>query len=442
MIPQKLLIIDDDDTIIFSFKTFLNDQKYYVEYACNGKEGLEKLNSFKPALVIADYKMPEMTGLEFIKAARIVAPSVPVIIMSAFGDSTTRALFSNEGALDYIEKPFDIEEIIELIDRSLTHTQSSQDLSDLEFIGENSKIMNIFSQIDRIKSTSISVLIQGESGTGKDYIASYIHKHSPYASGPFVSINCAAIPENLMESELFGYEKGAFTGAENKKIGKFEMAHEGTIFFDEIGDLPLNIQAKLLRVLQNKTYERVGGTSQIQSTTRIIAASNKYLKKMVDNGNFREDLFYRLSAFPINIPPIRDRKDDIPLLLNYFIKKYCIEFSKEDKHLTLDAISFLTEYSWPGNVREMQNVLSRIVLLEPKTTISKDIVNDYFNDVIFFKEENNNSPNISFLAKYTEKELLNLHANEVFKMCDFNKSETAKKLDINYRTLIKRLNIE
>jgi two-component system, NtrC family, response regulator AtoC len=442
MISPKLLIIDDDDTIVFSFKTFLNADKYNVEYAKNGKEGLEKLTSFKPALVIADYKMPEMTGLEFIKAARIVSPSVPVVIMSAFGDNKTRALFSKEGALDYIEKPFDIEEIIDLIDRSLTHSKTIQHLSETEFIGENKAIKNIFTQIERIKSTNVSILIQGESGTGKDYVASYIHKHSAYSEGPFISINCAAIPENLIESELFGYEKGAFTGAENKKIGKFEMAHNGTLFLDEIAELPLNIQAKLLRVLQNKTYERVGGISQIQSTTRIIAATNMYLNHMVQEGKFREDLFYRLSAFPINIPPIRDRKDDIPLLLNYFLKKYCMEFSKQEKQLSSDATTFLTDYSWPGNVREMQNILSRIVLLESEVNISRDIANHYFKDVSTILEDKNAIPNVGFLANYSEKELLNLHANEVFKMCDFNKSETAKKLGINYRTLIKRLNIE
>ena len=438
MFSPKLLIIDDDETIIFSFKTFLNEKNYNIEFAKNGKEGLEKLTQFKPDLVLADYKMPEMTGLEFIKAAKIITQT-PIIIMSAFGDTTTKKMFFDEGAFEYVEKPFDIEEILSIISKGLNkNTAINIQVTD-KFIGDSAEVLDVFNKIEKIKTTNITVLIEGESGTGKDLIANHIHLNSQYSNGPFISINCAAIPENLIESELFGYEKGAFTGADDQKIGKFELAQNGTLFLDEIGELPLTIQAKLLRVLQNKTIERIGSTHSITSTARIIAATNKNLHDMIYDGAFREDLFYRLTTFPISIPPLRNRGADLLLITDYLLTKYSNEFNKDKKSLTDDGKEALKNYAWPGNVRELQNILSRIVLIESKNHINKEIIECYLPKITNSKNESSENKELSFITEFTEKELLKIHANETFKLCNYNKSETAKKLGINYRTLIKRL---
>lgn len=436
MFSPKILIIDDDETIFFSFKTFLNQNNFNLDYAKNGKEGLDKLTKNNPNVIVADFKMPEMTGLEFLKAAKIIKPDIPIIIISAYGDTSTRRLFFEEGAFDYIEKPFDIESIINVITKAIESNIPNRAADEDKFIGSSEPIKDLFNKLNKIKDTDITILIEGESGTGKDLIASYIHQNSKSCSGPFVSINCAAIPENLIESELFGYEKGAFTGAEDKKQGKFELAQNGTLFLDEIGELPLTVQAKLLRVLQNKNFERIGGTEQIKSTARIIAATNQNLEEMIVNGTFRGDLYYRLTAFPIKTPPLRDRGEDILEIANYLLIKYCQEFNRNKKSFSNCANTALKIYNWPGNVREMQNVISRLVLLENDSIITEKNIEEYTPKSII---STNEDIELSFIANYSERELLKIHANETFKLCNYNKSETAKRLGINYRTLIKRL---
>ncbi len=432
----RVLLIDDDEVIFFSFKTFLDEKKYHFDYTKNGKEGLSYLVKHDPQLIIADYKMPEMTGLEFLKAAKIIKPDVPIIIISAFGDLTTKRLFQKEGAFEFIEKPFDIHHILTIVEEAIASTSLSQGrYTRTPFIGNAPSIQQLFSHLDTIKNTDVTVLIEGESGTGKDVVSAYIHYTGSRAEGPFVSINCAAIPENLIESELFGYEKGAFTGADDQKKGKFEAAKGGTLFLDEIAELPLALQAKLLRVLQNKTVERIGGTKLVSIDARIIAATNQSLKKMCHEGRFREDLYYRLSTFPVYIPALKDRGDDIVLIAEHLLNKYAKEFKKPLKKLSKCAQKLLMRYSWPGNVREMQNVLSRLTILENRTLITDDILQAFIpNDMIPPIAED-----MEYLAQFSEKELLKIHANETFKLCNFNKSETAKRLGINYRTLIKRL---
>ncbi|MGC6367425.1 MAG: sigma-54-dependent transcriptional regulator [Candidatus Marinamargulisbacteria bacterium] len=438
MSPPKILIIDDDETIYFSFKTFLNADIYHLDYSRNGKEGLEHLTNSKPDVIIADYKMPEMTGLEFLKAAKIIAPNVPIIMISAHSESNLQKTFKQEGAFAFQEKPFDIEEMLSTITLAIKkENQSSTSTTESTFIGSSHQINDLFTKLDKIKTTDITILLQGESGTGKDLIATKIHESSNVKNGPFISLNCAAIPENLIESELFGYEKGAFTGAEEKKLGKFELAENGTLFLDEIGELPHTVQAKLLRVLQNRNFERIGGTLSISSNARIIAATNQNLHQMINEGKFREDLYYRLSNFPLEIPPLRDRCDDIVAIASYLFERFSNEFNKPLKSLSECGEHAFKSYAWPGNVREMQNVISRIVLLESALTINEKIIHQYLpkDEIISI-----NSPDeLGFIANYTEKELLKIHANETFKLCNFNKSETAKKLGINYRTLVKRL---
>ena len=379
MFSPKLLIIDDDETILFSFKSFLNEHKFSLEFSKNGKDGLEKLSSFQPNLVIADYKMPEMTGLEFIKASKILHPSTPVIIMSAFGDSNTKRVFLDEGAFEYIEKPFDIESVLNSISLALESSPLFMANEPTQYIGESTIIKSVFDQIDKAKNTTITMLIEGESGTGKDLIANYIHNNSPVANGPFISINCAAIPESLIESELFGYEKGAFTGADEQKIGKFEHAKNGTIFLDEIGELPLSIQAKLLRILQNKTIERIGGANSIASNARIIAATNKNLRQMVADKNFREDLYYRLTSFPLHIPALRNRENDITLIADYLLQRFCTEFNKKKKSFSDTGLKALKKYHWPGNIRELKNVVESLIVINHGLRITDEMVRKNLN---------------------------------------------------------------
>jgi DNA-binding NtrC family response regulator len=437
MFSPKVLIIDDDETVYFSFTTFLNNKNYNLDYAKNGKEGLEKITTFSPDVVVADFKMPEMSGLELIKATQIIKPNLPVVVISAYGDSSTRRIFFEEGAFDYVEKPFEIEAVVNIVNLALKTKASKSSTQDTPFIGESDVIKSLFFKLEKIKDTDITLLLEGESGTGKDLIASHVHRNSNRSLDPFISVNCAAIPESLIESELFGYEKGAFTGADDQKKGKFELAQNGTLFLDEIGELPLTLQAKLLRVLQNKCFERIGGTEVIASSSRIIAATNQQLETMIAEGLFRGDLFYRLTQFPIQIPPVRDRGNDVLMIAEHLIQKYCDDFNKPPKQFSNSGKIELKQYDWPGNVREMQNILSRIVLLETNDIITDETLFDYIpKQNILLKKQ---APDFDFLTKYSEKELLKIHANKTFKLCNFNKSETAKRLGINYRTLVKRL---
>ena len=370
--------------------------------------------------------MPEMSGMEFIKASKIISPKVPIIIISAFGDTSTQNSFLAEGAHRYVEKPFDIESMIRLIEESVHHLKPQANLKEpkCNFIGQSEPINNIFRQLDKVSKTNVTLLIEGDSGTGKDLIAQYVHEHSTNSKGPLVSINCSAIPENLIESELFGYEQGSFTGADAQKIGKFELANNGTLFLDEIGELDLNMQAKLLRVLQNKTLERVGGLKTIKTNARIIAATNKNLLELSKNNQFREDLYYRLSSFPIKIPPLKDRSSDIPLIANHLLNEYCNEFNKKQLEFTEDALHYLQTYEWPGNVREMQNIISRIVLLETTPMINETQLYEYIPKKIEHCEgsitkilENKD------ITSLTEQKLLQIHALEMYKSVTITKQK-------------------
>ena len=348
-------------------------------------------------------------------------------------------MFLDEGAFAFQEKLFDIEQMLATVGKAIKSNSIKDNTQKVTFIGSSPVVQDLFFKLDKIKETDITILIHGESGTGKIFVATKIHQESCAKNGPFISLNCAAIPENLIESELFGYEKGAFTGADEKKLGKFELAQNGTLFLDEIGELPHTVQAKLLRVLQNRSFERIGGTTPIQSTARIVAATNQDLKEMILKGQFREDLFYRLSTFPLEIPPIRLRSNDIIEIATYLFDKFAVDFNKPAKTLTQCGKDAFLNYKWPGNVREMQNIISRIILLEADKNISKTILASYLPKTIE-TDSHQSSNELSFIAEYSEKELLKIHANETIKLCNYNKSETAKRLGINYRTLVKRLN--
>ncbi|ABR49393.1 two component, sigma54 specific, transcriptional regulator, Fis family [Alkaliphilus metalliredigens QYMF] len=379
---NKILIVDDEKNMRWAMKKALKTEDYQVFEAANGQEGVEKFQELQPDLVLLDLKMPVMDGLEALQKMKGIDEHIPVIMITAHGTTESAVEAMKLGAIDYISKPFDIEELKIVIHKAL-QVKGLQDKVDYlkeelqsqtgkTIIGKSEKMEAILNIVDRVAQTNATILILGESGTGKEVIANAIHYNSGRREGPYIKVNCGAIPENLIESELFGYEKGAFTGATNRKIGKFERAKNGTIFLDEIGDLNLNMQVKLLRVLQEKEFERVGGNENIQADVRVIAATNRDLYKMVEEERFREDLFYRLNVIPIELPALRERQEDIPLLIEYFIDKYSSEIGRKNMTIDDEAKEKLISYQWRGNIRELENVIERMLILSAGNVISKE----------------------------------------------------------------------
>ena len=375
---KRVLIVDDDPRMREALIEVLS-RKYAVSAAPDGLTGLEQLKKSAFDVVITDLKMPGMSGLEFFKKAKKLTEA-PFIFITAYGTVPVAVEAMKEGAFDFILKPFPVELIEELVARAIryrtklsrgkTTKPSLKDAPAKEIVWFSDKMQKIMETLDRIAPSPATVLIEGESGTGKELVARYIHIKSG-RKGRFVAVNCAAIPESLLESELFGYEKGAFTGATAAKEGKFELADKGTLFLDEIGDMPLALQAKLLRVLQEKEVERLGGKAPKKVDVRIIAATNRDLQRLVEEGKFREDLYYRIAVLPVKLPPLRERREEIIPLAEYFVEKYCGIYSKK-LSLSEDAKEELLNYHWPGNVRELENVIERAVILSQGPEITKD----------------------------------------------------------------------
>ncbi|NIA31476.1 MAG: response regulator [Actinobacteria bacterium] len=369
---KQILVVDDQKAVCYSLKRFLESENYTVQTANSGKEALLFVESSEPDLVLMDVKMPEMNGLEVLEKIKDSYPMVQVIMMTAHSTTEKAIQAIKAGAHDYLLKPFDNHELLSRIEdalktKAMTTGVVSFDILEEEtagnrIIGKSPGMLEIYKQIGKIAPTDATVLIIGESGTGKELIARAIYHHSSRSKKPFLAINCAAIPEQLLESELFGYEPGAFTGANFKRIGKFEQCNDGTLFLDEIGDLPFSLQAKLLRVLHDGKFSRLGGSQTIKSDVRIIAATHRNLEEMVKNGTFREDLFFRIAVTNIDLPSLRERKEDIKDLVQYFIQKYNKQHGKAIKGLTLDALKNLEEYSWPGNVRELENTIQNLMV--------------------------------------------------------------------------------
>jgi DNA-binding NtrC family response regulator len=352
----------------------LSEEGYSIHTVPDAEAGLNTLRQEKIDLVVTDLKLPGMDGLEFLQAVKRTDARIPVIVMTAYGTVETAVEAMKAGASDYVLKPFSLEEMKLIVRKELDiHNLREENRSLREALGKryefknivarSAKMQEVLATVERVAPTNSTVLLGGESGAGKDLIARAIHQHSRRASGPFVKINCTAIPENLLESELFGYEKGAFTGAVSSKPGKFELADKGTIFLDEIGDVPGTIQVKLLRVLQDREFERLGGTKTLKVDVRVVAATNQDLRVALEQGSFREDLYYRLNVVPINIPPLRDRKEDIPYLVDHFIERFARESGKPIRGITPAAQKILMEFHWPGNVRELENIIERAVAL-------------------------------------------------------------------------------
>ena len=369
-----ILIVEDEAKMRRVLEIMLAGDGYRIDTAEDGLKALSLCEKNSYSLIVTDLKMAPMDGLALMKKLRKVSPDVPVIVVTAFGSVETAVEAMKEGAFDYITKPFDREEIRILVSKALSYGSLRKENTYLReevrrratfeaFVGNSPNMREIYTLAGRVAGTNSTVLITGESGTGKDLLARAIHHASPRNSGPFIAINCASIPETLLESELFGFEKGAFSGADRMKPGRLEVAEHGTLFLDEIGDMPHSLQAKLLRVLQDKSFERLGGTKTIEVDVRIIAATNKNISALVQEGRFRDDLFYRLSVFPIHIPPLRERRDDISLLAVYFLRRFNDEMGKSIQGFSDDALNMLVSYAWPGNVREFQNIVERAVIL-------------------------------------------------------------------------------
>ncbi|MGJ8697281.1 MAG: sigma-54-dependent transcriptional regulator [Verrucomicrobiaceae bacterium] len=379
MSENHILLVDDDTSLADAISAVLESQGHQVTHFDDGAQALAQIESSNFNLVITDYRMPGMGGMQLLEELHNNHPDLPVVMMTAFSTTDRAIEATKKGAFDYLLKPFEMSELIEVVERALASSQPSartvsighHDPGKDAIIGTSRGMQLVFKEIGKVANKPISVLIKGETGSGKELIARAIYQHSDRADQPFVAINCAAIPDNLIESELFGHERGAFTGALTKRIGRFEQAHNGTLFLDEIGDLPWQTQVKLLRVLQERVITRVGGKDDIPIDVRIISATHRDLAAMIEDGSFREDLFFRLNASLVNLPPLRERPDDIPPLVDYFLGKYVHDFQMEAPSVQKDAITFLSEQEWPGNVRQLENVVRRALIESRGFTISR-----------------------------------------------------------------------
>ena len=375
-----ILVIDDDDQLRISFSKLLKEENYAVISAASGEAGIDIVEQNPLDLVILDMRLPGINGMETFKRIRKIDSKLPVIIVTAYGTTEIAIEATKMGAYDYVLKPFDVPEMLNLIKqaieagyfmRSPVKVDASPDKQSGDaIIGQNRLMQNVYKSIGRVSQTDASVLILGESGTGKELVARAIYQHGIRSDKAFLIINCVAIPENLLESELFGYEKGAFTGASQRHIGKIEQANGGTVFLDEIGDMPLNIQAKILRLLQEKNIERLGGEEVIPVDVRIIAATNKNLEQAIEEEKFREDLYFRLKVVTLELPPLRDRRDDINSLISYHMVKFSNELKIDNPGIQKEALNRLNQYDWPGNVRELSNLIQKVLIFNRGAPIS------------------------------------------------------------------------
>ncbi len=454
-----ILLVEDKDSLRQMLRHALEAQGHTVVEARDQPEAEVALRQSRPAVVLSDLRLPEGDGFGVLRASKDLDPQLPVIVMTAFGSIQDAVAAMKEGALDFLAKPVDPDHLLLMVERALAQRrlatenlllkeELAQRRGAPQIVGDDPKLKQVSVTLHRAAATDTTVLLEGESGTGKELFARALHALSPRNDGPFVAINCAAIPDTLLETELFGHEKGAFTGAANRKPGKFELAHRGTLFLDEIGDLPLPLQAKILRVLEEKRFERVGGTASLQVDVRVVAATNRNLKAAVAARQYREDLFFRLSVFPIVIPPLRERPDDISTLARFFIDRFCRDLSKKPLVLSTAAEDELRHYLWPGNVRELQNCIERACILTEGDTIHPRHLNLSFRALTpapVVDEESGPWSKIDLtgtLAEASRRVLAEVERRKIeqaLKEAAGNRGRAAEILQVSYKTFMAKL---
>lgn len=434
---NRIFLIDDDEDLCVSLKFSLKQHGYHAEYATTAADGIEKVLQLQPDLILLDLNLPDKSGLEVLKILASSQTDSLVAMITGEQDSHATIEAMKIGAFDYIRKPFGIEELLALFEKaqrfnSLNKASEGNTIrykgpdESLEIVSVNDRMLEIIKQIGLLSRSKVSILVEGESGTGKELVAKSIHK-ATCPDKPFVAMNCSALVATLMESELFGHEKGAFTGAFQRKIGKLEHAAEGTVFLDEIGDMPLDLQAKILRVLQEREFERIGGLVKIPFEARVVAATNRSLESLIENGEFREDLYYRLAVTRLRIPPLRDRKEDIPVLVHFLVSSISRKLHRRVDRIEDKAIRRLMSYDWPGNVRELENVLTRAIALTRGTILSADELDITFSD----RQDDIPDPDRIPTLEQMEKE----HVLSTLLATRWNISRTSKILEIAPNTL-------
>ena len=451
----RILLVEDKEGLREVLRKTLEDEGFQVEACADGAEALERLERQKYLLVLTDLKLPHADGIRILKAARLSEAALPVIVMTAFGTIQDAVSAMKEGAYDFLEKPVDNDHLLALIRRALEHRslalentflkeRFAEELDFPRIVGESDAIRHALSQIEKVAATEATVLLTGESGTGKELFARALHHLSRRGRGPFFAINCAAIPENLLENELFGHEKGAYTGAGGARRGKIEMADGGTLFLDEIGDLPVPLQGKVLRVIEERQFERVGGTETRSVDLRLVAATNRELKGLVEGRAFRQDLFFRLSVFPVTVPPLRERHGDIPILARHFAARFSADSKRRlPVRISEEAMAILSSYSWPGNIRELQNALERAVILCEREEILPAHLNlsapvpaesdGRVGDLVGL--QGSLSEVASRAASLAEREKIRLALQEA----GGNKTRAAALLQVSYKTLLTKI---
>lgn len=440
----KVLVVDDDSLMREFLDETLCRANYAVDLACTGDEALEKIKSTEYDVILSDIRMPKMSGMELLKAVKENSPQSKIMLMTAYGTIENAVEAMKLGAFDYVTKPFSADDIELKVKRAaefkklewenrLLRSEVSGKYRFENIIGKSPQMRKVFEIVDSVADSRSSILITGESGTGKELVAKAIHYNSPRKNQPFVPVNCAALPENLMESELFGHEKGAFTGAIKQTRGRFELAHEGTLLLDEISEIPLSLQAKLLRVLQEREFHRVGSGDTIQVDVRIISTSNQNLPELIQKGKFREDLYFRLNVIPIFIPPLRERKEDIIPMAEYFLDKYNQENNRNIKGISEKVFQMFMEYHWPGNVRELENCMERAVVISKQKMLSPE---DFPPELLFKIDVSSRELKVGQTIDDVEKTLI----VRTLQACAGNKTKTARTLGISVRTLRNKLN--
>jgi len=450
---MHILIVEDKENLRLMLTAAVERMGFTVDTAEDGRQAQAKIKQRRYALILTDLRLPKGSGLEILTCSRELDDAIPVIVMTAYGTIEEAVSAMKNGAFDFIQKPLDLDHLRLLIGRALEQERIVRENILLreafqqaygfpEIISEDESIKGIEREIQKVAPTEATVLIQGESGTGKELFARAIHQLSARVKHPFVAVNCAAIPETLIENELFGHEKGAYTGADSRRMGKFELAHRGTLFLDEIGELPLQVQAKILRVLETKIFERIGSVQTQEADVRIVAATNRDLQEAVQQKRFREDLFFRLSVVPVTIPPLRERQGDLRLLARYFLKRFGREFKKENLALSESALRLVESYRWPGNVRELQNCMERAVIMCEGTEIFPEDLNLAFRQtqpMAAVPEGFDLSGSLSEASLRAMVLVERAKISQALRQSKWNKTKAAETLSVGYKTLLSKI---